>query len=77
MKDDDLEYIEKYRGDVRRSYFYDEFWVLKNMACSKAWKDIAGEASYDSSTVAPRKCDALYCFIYRVYIKDLRHFDVK
>ena len=40
MRDNYLDWISKYRAMGYRIYFQDETWVFKNMACSKAWKDI-------------------------------------
>ena len=37
MRDDYLEWIERYRKDGFSIFYPDETWVFKNMACFKIW----------------------------------------
>ena len=43
MRDNYLEWIDRYRADGYRVYYQDESWIFKNMACTKVWKYESGD----------------------------------
>ena len=39
MRDNYLEWIQKFRDEGYKIYYQDETWVFKNMTTSKVWED--------------------------------------
>ena len=51
MRDNYLEWIQKYRDEGYNIYYQDETWVFKNMTTSKVWKDVIKKTTDDLITV--------------------------
>ena len=61
VRDNYMEYMEKYRKEGRRIYFQHETWEFRNMACTKVCNVLQKKQLLSVLQPNPDRKNALYC----------------